>query len=78
MSLNLCFIDLEGNYVEFPFQTPSELSLFVIASNNTEERIHIIKEYLDKKWNLEDYYKNHILEKTRQMLNNQNLKLELS
>lgn len=51
--MNLCFTTNCGKgYVDFPFQTPTELTKAVLKITNKEERLKIIEEQLIKwKWN---------------------------
>ena len=46
MSLNLCFSTIPGgHHVEFPFQTPTELTHKVLKLKTNEERVQAIEQY---------------------------------
>jgi len=55
MSMNLFFSSISNNgiYIDFPFQTPTELTFKVIKAKTTVEQLAILKEYIDgfKCWN---------------------------
>ena len=49
MSMNLFFSSISNNgiYIDFPFQTPTELTFKVIKAKTTVEQLAILKEYID-------------------------------
>ena len=58
MSMNLAFEKPNGEYVDFPFQTPTKLTREVIAEPNNIEKLRLIKEYLEEEdWIEEDILK---------------------
>ena len=64
MSLNLCFKTSQGgHYVEFPFDTPTELSRAVFKEQDTAKRIQMIHEYMDKFPITEDQEYNELVKK---------------
>ena len=71
MSLNLCF-DVEGGQgtVDFPFQTPSKLTLKVLSAYGNDERLQILHEYMTENVCLMEYWENVI-----KMMSNPNLRL---
>jgi hypothetical protein len=48
MSMNLAFEKPNGEYVDFPFQTPTKLTREVIAEPSNIEKLRLIKEYLEE------------------------------
>jgi len=58
MSMNLAFKKLNGELVDFPFQTPTKLTREVIAEPSNIEKLRLIKEYLEEEdWIEEDILK---------------------
>lgn len=58
MSMNLAFEKPNGEYVDFPFQTPTKLTRQVIAEPSNIEKLRLIKEYLEEEdWIEEDILK---------------------
>jgi hypothetical protein len=58
MSMNLTFEKPNGEYVDFPFQTPTKLTREVIAEPSNIEKLRLIKEYLEEEdWIEEDILK---------------------
>lgn len=74
MSMNLIYehIDEDGEYVacsDFPFQSPTDLTYKVLATNDKAEQIKIMREYLDcKDWG--DRYTKIVDKIGRVILNN--------
>jgi hypothetical protein len=53
--MNLAFEKPNGEYVDFPFQTPTKLTREVIAEPSNIEKLRLIKEYLEEEdWIKED------------------------
>ena len=73
MSMNLCFHVKGGGYVDFPFQTPTKLSYSVFKAGTKEEKLRLIKLYLqdceDREW------VEQLLSEIKKLLNNPNLEL---
>lgn len=55
MSMNLAFKTPNGEYNDFPFQTPTKLSREVMAEPDDIKKLLLIKEYLEyRDWTEED------------------------
>ena len=47
MSMNLAFKTVQGNYIiDFPYQTPTDITRAVLAARTTTEQLKFIKEDL--------------------------------
>ena len=58
MSMNLAFKTPNGEYFDFPFQTPTKLTKVVMAEPEDIKKLILIKEYLeDDDWIEEDILK---------------------
>lgn len=52
MSMNLAFKTSTGDLVDFPFQTPTNLSYKIANANSTKDRLDLVKDQLKMwKWN---------------------------
>ena len=75
MSMNLCF-DVKGGsgIVDFPFQTPTNLTFKVLKASTKEDRLLILKEQmLVWEWSKEDV--ENTLTEIEALFNNPNLEL---
>lgn len=76
MSMNLCFYVSGGGFVDFPFQTPTELTYKVFQASTTDARIEILRETLREwGWGCEDI--KDALQEIKDLLNNPNLDLQI-
>ena len=58
MSMNLAFKTPNGEYVDFPFQTPTKLTKVVMAEPDYIKKLLLIKEHLkEDDWIEEDILK---------------------
>lgn len=75
MSHNLYFRRVRPNgRVDFPFQTPTEVSRLVISLTNNNDRLLYLKNYLeDCDWNYKDVC--NILDIVADMMDDENLTL---
>jgi hypothetical protein len=53
MSMNLAFTTRDGHFVDFPFQTPTDLSYAVIDLPTTEAKLELIENQI-RKWDCWD------------------------
>ena len=75
MSMNLAFyVQGGGGYVDFPFQTPTEMSYEVLAEKTLEGRLKIVRREL-KAWGVDEDLIEEYLEQIDQYLKNPNLTL---
>jgi len=75
MSLNLSFIAGEY-YIEFPFQTPTDLSLKVIETDSIDERVKLVHEHLDLRFDdTNDEWIEEQKEECERMLRDKKLRL---
>lgn len=75
MSMNLYFETVDGlGFVDFPFQTPTDLTYEVLAAEGTEERLSIIKREMDK-WGWSEEIQSGILSSAKALMNNEHLRL---
>lgn len=70
MSMNLVFQTQDGYFVEFPFQTPTNLTKSVLGERDIEKRIILVREYMIE----QNFYKG-IVEETIDLMNRPELKL---
>lgn len=55
MSLNLAFENSKGEWIDFPIQTPTQLTKAVLVEPDESKRLKLIQEYLeDCDWVEED------------------------
>lgn len=77
MSMNLAFKIRSKNMthiVDFPFQTPTNLTYKVLAANTTDERITLIADQL-RAWSWSADEVKVLLDQIRTMLNDEDLTL---
>ena len=75
MSLNLVFLVRGGGIVQFPIQTPTEVTLAVLNSKSRRERLRIINEEL-KTWEW-DKGRKEAMKKIRVLMDNPELILSM-
>jgi len=77
MSMNLCF-DVKGSsaVVDFPFQTPTDLTYKVLEAKSNEERIEIIEKQLVE-WEWEDEEINRIMDQIKALFSCDTLEISL-
>ena len=75
MSLNLVFLVKGGGVVQFPIQTPTEVTLAVLNTKSRRERLRIINEEL-KHWEW-DKGRKEAMKKIRHLMDNPNLTLKV-
>ncbi len=80
MSMNLCFEVKKcdkchrGPMVDFPFQTPTELTWAVLRAEGNDARLKLIQDQLEKwKWSIEDI--NRTMEEITTLINDPTLEL---
>ena len=76
MSLNLVFLVKGGGVVQFPIQTPTEVTLAVLNTKSHKERLRIINEEL-KTWGWDKKERAETLNKIETLMDNPNLKLDM-
>lgn len=78
MSMNLIFTikDCPISSVEFPFQTPTDLTYDVLNAKSMEEKLELIKNCLIQ-WDTEEQMINEILEEVESLLLNDKLELSM-
>ena len=78
MSMNLYFYSKIHNLdVDFPFQTPTELSYEVLREKSNKKRLEIIKIYIEENYDDKEYQQ-YILNKISDLLDDENLELSIS
>jgi len=75
MSLNLVFLVKGGGIVQFPIQTPTEVTLAVLNTKSRRERLRIINEEL-KHWEW-DKGRKEAMKKIRVLMDNPELILSM-
>lgn len=75
MSLNLVFLVKGGGVVQFPIQTPTEVTLAVLNTKSRRERLRIINEEL-KHWEW-DKGRKEAMKKIRVLMDNPELILSM-
>ena len=76
MSLNLVFLVKGGGIVQFPIQTPTEVTYAVLTAKGRKHRLRIINEEL-KKWAWDEKDRKDTLKKIKTLMSNPNLTLEM-
>ena len=76
MSLNLVFLVKGGGIVQFPIQTPTEVTLAVLNTKSRRERLRIINEEL-KQWEWTKRGRAETLKGIKTLMDNPNLKLDM-
>ena len=76
MSLNLVFLVKGGGIVQFPIQTPTEVTFAVLNTKSRRERLRIINEEL-KRWGWDKKERTETLNKIETLMDNPNLKLDM-
>ena len=77
MSMNLYFRAGKG-YIDFPFQTPTDLSERVLKVTRPEERFYIVSEYVNYNIMVDDREAQvEILERCRELMFDPTLTLEM-
>ena len=76
MSLNLVFLVKGGGVVQFPIQTPTEVTLAVLNTKSRRERLRIINEEL-KWWGWAKESRVETLKRIEALMDNPNLTLEV-
>ncbi len=77
MSMNLIF-DVKGGSgsVDFPFQTPTELTYEILNIKNNQERVNLIEKRLNEwGWHKDDVIR--IIEEIKDLLSNEHLELSM-
>lgn len=74
MSMNLAFEVKGGGIVDFPFQTPTDLSYAVLATKGYKKQLALIDAEM-KKWGWEKEIRTEKLNSIEQLLKNPNLKM---
>ena len=70
MSINLCFYVKGSNtMIDFPYQTPSNLTWAVMGAQTDDEKIKLIEAKLEKK------YRDEIMIKVKALIRSPNLEL---
>lgn len=75
MSLNLCF-EVKGGtgIVDFPFQTPTALTMKVLKTGTKKQRLHILKQQMEE-WGWEEEQIQTILKTIKALMDSPNLEL---
>ena len=76
MSLNLVFLVKGGGIVQFPIQTPTEVTLAVLNTKSRRERLRIINEEL-KQWEETKRGRTETIKRIKLLMDNPNLKLDM-
>jgi hypothetical protein len=76
MSMNLAFRTRKYHYVEFPFQTPTDLSYKVLNTKTTKARLEHIENYLKETFLDQETIQN-LLEQTKSMFEDPDLILDI-
>ena len=76
MSLNLVFLVKGGGIVQFPIQTPTEVTLAVLNTKSRSERLRIINEEL-KRWEWTKRGRTETIKRIKLLMDNPNLKLDM-
>lgn len=74
MSMNLIG-SIEGHCVEFPFQTPTNLTYKVLAIENRQTRFEIIADWINQESGWHEDIKQEKIEETRRFLFSDKLNL---
>jgi len=81
MSMNLYFkvLRVAGNegYMEFPFQTPTELSYKVMKASTLEARMKLVKDYIDNAVAWDDDTKERVWRRCWGLMNSAHLELRV-
>ena len=76
MSLNLVFLVKGGGVVQFPIQTPTEVTLAVLNTKSRRERLRIINEELkQREWTKRG--RTETIKRIKLLMDNPNLKLDM-
>ena len=76
MSLNLVFLVKGGGIVQFPIQTPTEVTLAVLNTKSRRERLRIINEELkQREWTKRG--RTETIKRIKLLMDNPNLKLDM-
>lgn len=77
MSMNLMF-NVKGStaYVDFPFQTPTDLTYAVIREKDIDKRVQLVKDYIKKSFkdNKNDYVIS-LIEECKTLMRDEKLEL---
>ncbi len=76
MSLNLVFLVKGGGIVQFPIQTPTEVTLAVLNTKSRRERLRIINEEL-KQWEWTKRGRTETIKRIKLLMDNPNIKLDM-
>ena len=76
MSLNLVFLVKGGGVVQFPIQTPTEVTLAVLNTKSHKERLRIINEEL-KWWGWTKRGRTETMKRVKHLMDNPNLTLKM-
>ena len=76
MSLNLVFLVKGGGIVQFPIQTPTEVTLAVLNTKSRSKRLRIINEEL-KRWEWTKRGRTETIKRIKLLMDNPNLKLDM-
>ena len=76
MSLNLVFLVKGGGIVQFPIQTPTEVTLAVLNTKSRSERLRIINEEL-KRWEWTKRGRTETMKRIKHLMDNPSLTLEM-
>lgn len=74
MSMNLAFTTRDGHFVEFPFQTPTDLSYAVINLRTTEAKLELIENQI-RKWGWDEEEISEMMSEVRIMMTDPTLEL---
>jgi len=78
MSMNLFFYSKIHNLnIDFPFQTPTNLSYQVIKLSTKKERIKILEDWINTNFT-DDYQQQYYKQQINKLMNDENLELFVS
>jgi hypothetical protein len=72
--MNLAFTTRDGHFVEFPFQTPTDLSYAVINLRTTEAKLELIENQI-RKWGWDEEEISEMMSEVRIMMTDPTLEL---
>ena len=76
MSMNLIFETKDGHVVDFPFQTPTELTYKVLNEESQELRIKLVKGQIDR-WDLDEGYRDALYSEVEKLMTDPTLTLSM-
>lgn len=76
MSMNLCFDVKGGGMVDFPFQTPTELTYDVLREPNNDKRLALLRAAMEK-WSWDKKQIEETLGTIEALMKSPNLELSL-